>query len=534
MIAGRNESAPVTNVLAASTTRAKVARRVTLVLAAVAAIGQVSTTIYLPSIPELSRSLGVAESTVQLTIVAYLVPFALFQLIAGPIADSRGRRVTLGVGMGLFIAGSLLGAFSWHVAVLFLGRVLQGIGASAGYTVSRAVARDLFEGAHLTRVIGDIALAFALAPGFMPAVGGFANDFLGWRANFGIPAALGLAIVGAVRVFLPETLRSRTPFQAARLARAYAPIARSTRFISFALLSTAPFIGLFAFFAAGPAYTINVIGLTPREFGVLPPIAVCGFLVGLMLSRRMLRSPRAGWTVSLGIGVGLLAAALVFALYRLELLGAAALTACMFTHATGMGIVVPVTTAEAIRPPPGTRIGGTIRFLPPEAGRPWTLSLALLAALYAGGVLAGLPLVLLAPRFASRAALRLRQSWPRTLLAGLAAALAVPAMLLVLLSWTVTVPLGLGIAAAWIFAAALSGPLCAIALGGSLLRLPQAESPAAGFVALAIGMAPVVLVSSVPGAGLTIALLVVVLGTGTLIGLLRPARPTPPAPPPLP
>ncbi len=341
---------PLTDGLAAPVAGGAVARPVRLVRAAGAAIGQVSTTIYLPSIPELSRSLGVAESTVQLTIVAYLAPFALFQLVAGPIADSRGRRVTLAAGMGLFIIGSLLGALSWHPAALFLGRFLQGVGASAGYTVSRAVARDLFEGTQLTRVIGDIALAFALAPGMMPAIGGFANDLLGWRTNFAIPVGFGLAILASILRFLPETLGSKVPFDPRRLARTYTPIARSTRFASFALLSTVPFIGLFAFFAAGPAYTINVVGLSPREFGVLPPLAVCGFLVGLRLSRRMLRGPRAALTVGLGIGVALLSAVLIFSLYRLGILGAAELTLGMFIHATALGIVVPVTSAEAIRP----------------------------------------------------------------------------------------------------------------------------------------------------------------------------------------
>ncbi len=282
--------------------------RVTTVLAAVAAIGQVSTTIYLPSIPELSRSLAVAESTVQLTIVAYLAPFALFQLVAGPVADSCGRRVTLVAGMGLFLVGSLLGALSWHVSALFVGRFLQGVGASAGYTISRAVARDLFEGSQLTSVIGNIALAFALAPGMMPALGGFANDLLGWRANFGLAAIFGLAILVSVLVLLPETLRSRTPFQLGRLARSYAPVIRSARFLSFTLLSTVPFVGLFAFFAAGPAYTINVVGLTPREFGLLPPLAVCGFLVGLKASRHMLRQSRPSWILGPGIGVCLLSA----------------------------------------------------------------------------------------------------------------------------------------------------------------------------------------------------------------------------------
>ena len=326
-------------------------RLVTAVLAAVAAIGQVSTTIYLPSIPALSASLGTSENLVQLTIVTYLVPFALFQLLAGPIADSRGRRATLAVGMALFVVGSCLGALSWHISVLFVGRFLQGVGASAGYTISRAVARDLFEGPQLTRVIGDIALAFALAPGFMPLVGGFANDMLGWRANFAITVAFGTAILAAVLVYLPETLRTRTRLDVARLAGAvYAPIARSTRFLSFAFLSTVPFFGLFSFFTAGPAYTINTLGLTPREFGVLPPMAVCGFLVGLTFSRRMLRSWHAGRMLGIGIGVGLVAAGVIFGLYSFGTLGAAAFTVGMFIHATGMGIVIPLASAEAIRP----------------------------------------------------------------------------------------------------------------------------------------------------------------------------------------
>ncbi|MBN1855540.1 MAG: multidrug effflux MFS transporter [Dehalococcoidia bacterium] len=325
--------------------------RITAILAAVAAVGQVSTTIYLPSIPMMAVQLGTPESLVQLTIVAYLVPFALFQLLAGPVSDSRGRRVTLAWGLGLFILGSGLGALSWNVPILFVARFLQGVGASAGYSVSRAVARDLFEGSDLTRVIGDIALIFALAPGCMPLVGGIANDVLGWRANFAIPVVFGLAILTAVLVFLPETLRSRTRLDVARLAGVvYMPIARSAHFLSFALLSTVPFTGLFAFFAAGPAYTINVVGLTPMQFGMLPPIAVSGVLVGLKLSRRMLRRSRAGQVITLGIVVGLVAAGLILSLHRFGLLDAAALTAGMFIHGVGLGIIVPVTSAEAIRP----------------------------------------------------------------------------------------------------------------------------------------------------------------------------------------
>jgi cytoskeletal protein CcmA (bactofilin family) len=192
------------------------------------------------------------------------------------------------------------------------------------------------------------------------------------------------------------------------------------------------------------------------------------------------------------------------------------------------------TLPEPVRPPTGVRIGGATQFLPPPAGRPWPLAVALIAALYAGGVIAGLPLVGLVPRFSARAATRLRQGWPRCMLAGLAVLFAVPAVCLVAFSWTVTIPLGAVLAVSCAFAAAISAPLCALALGGALRRSPQPETPAPAFAALALGMIPIVLAAALPGSAFTVALLVVVLGTGTLAGLLLPARRLPPSLPPPP
>ncbi len=189
---------------------------------------------------------------------------------------------------------------------------------------------------------------------------------------------------------------------------------------------------------------------------------------------------------------------------------------------------------EPVRPPTGVRIGGGTQFLPPPAGRPWPLAVALFAALYAGGVIAGLPLVGLVPRVSARAATRLRQAWPRCMLAGLAVLFAVPAVCLVAFSWTVTIPLGALLALACAFAAALSAPLCALALGGALRRSPQPETPAAAFATLALGMIPIVLAAALPGSAFSVVLLVTVLGTGALAGLLLPARRGPPAPPPPP
>ncbi len=187
-----------------------------------------------------------------------------------------------------------------------------------------------------------------------------------------------------------------------------------------------------------------------------------------------------------------------------------------------------------IRPDSRVRIGGTLQFREPPDARPWPMVLAMGAAIYAGGVMSGLPLVFVFRRFASRAALRLRRSWPRAMLAGLAAALFIPAAVVISLSWAPTLPLGLVLAAGGGLAAAIAPGICAIAIGGAILRRPHTESPSAGFTALAVGMLPLILAAAVPGAALTVLLSVLFLGTGVLALLVLPERRPPPMPPPPP
>jgi cytoskeletal protein CcmA (bactofilin family) len=184
-----------------------------------------------------------------------------------------------------------------------------------------------------------------------------------------------------------------------------------------------------------------------------------------------------------------------------------------------------------IRPDSRVHIGGTTQYREPPDARPWPMVIALYAAIYAGGVLSGLPLVLIFHRFASRAALRLRRSWPRAMLAGLAAALFIPAAVAISLSWAPTLPLGLVLAAGGGLASAIAPGICAVAIGGAILRRPHTESPSAGFAALAVGMLPLVLAAALPGAALTVLLSILFLGTGVLALLILPARRPPPVPP---
>ena len=68
----------------------------TALLALITALGPVSTDMYLPSMPDIGRAaVGAPPPQVQLTMSAYLIGFAVGQIVYGPFSDRYGRKPVL-------------------------------------------------------------------------------------------------------------------------------------------------------------------------------------------------------------------------------------------------------------------------------------------------------------------------------------------------------------------------------------------------------------------------------------------------------
>src|SRR5690348_7924976 len=61
-----------------------------------------------PSLPAVSQYFHTDKALAQLTITAYILGFGIFQLFAGGISDSFGRKKPFIVAMLVFISASLL------------------------------------------------------------------------------------------------------------------------------------------------------------------------------------------------------------------------------------------------------------------------------------------------------------------------------------------------------------------------------------------------------------------------------------------
>lgn len=320
------------------------------VLAALASVGTLATNILLPSLPQMAGALNVSTSAVTATITIFLLVFALGQLVVGPISDRYGRRIPVIAGFAIFIAGSVWCGLATDLPSLLVGRAIQAAGACSTSVLSRAIARDLFSGTALARVLTMVMIAQAAAPGFSPLLGGGLDYFFGWRSEFvfvGIFALLsGIAFV----VVLGETHNAtRIPLNLLAVTTTYLKLSVNRHFLIPAATVSLIMGALFSMFSAAPRILIEGYGFTPIALGLFFAGTVMVVFGSGMLAARL--TPRFGLerAIRYGLAIACLGGIAIFATAWLHANVVVFIAAsCVFL--LGMGVVNPLGTAQALSP----------------------------------------------------------------------------------------------------------------------------------------------------------------------------------------
>ncbi len=154
-------------------------------------IAALDQTIVSTALPTIGRALGDAQ---QLTwvVTAYLLAATVVTPIYGKLSDLYGRRSTLLVAVGVFVAGSIACALSQTMLVLIIARTFQGLGGGGLISLSQTVIGDVISPKERPRYQAYISGVFVIASLAGPLLGGSVAQHLHWSLIFWINPPIGL------------------------------------------------------------------------------------------------------------------------------------------------------------------------------------------------------------------------------------------------------------------------------------------------------------------------------------------------------
>jgi EmrB/QacA subfamily drug resistance transporter len=158
------------------------------------------------ALPSIQRDLGASLASLEWTVNAYTLSFAVLLVTGGRLGDLYGRRRMFLFGVVVFAASSAAIGLSPNDVALVAGRAVQGIGAAFMMPATLSILTHAFPAEERGRAIGTWAGVSALALAIGPVVGGALTEYVSWRAIFflNLPVA-----VGAVAVTLFAAQESR-------------------------------------------------------------------------------------------------------------------------------------------------------------------------------------------------------------------------------------------------------------------------------------------------------------------------------------
>ncbi|MEV5003742.1 multidrug effflux MFS transporter [Nocardioides sp. LML1-1-1.1] len=268
------------------------------VLAFLSMIGPFSIDTPFPAFAQMGRELPATAGQLQLVVTVYLAAFAAMSVLHGPISDAVGRRPVMVVSMAVYVAASIACAFAPNLVLLLVGRAFQGLSAGGATIVSRTVIRDLFEGATAQRLMSRVAVIFGIAPAIGPIIGGLVLQLGDWPLIFVFQAVLGVALVLAVVLLLPEThpRERRTSLRVGEVLGGLAAVARRPAFHRLAWSTALIFGAQFLYIGGAAIFVVDVLGQGELDFWKLfvPMIGcmmlgswLCGRAAGRITARRL-------------------------------------------------------------------------------------------------------------------------------------------------------------------------------------------------------------------------------------------------------
>lgn len=168
------------------------------------ALNPINSSVIATALVSIAASMHVPVGRTAILISSLYLASAIAQPTAGRLAEEFGPRRVFLVGIGIVLAGGIVGGLAENLPTLVLARILIGVGTSAGYPSAMLLIRRRATALGLTAppgaVLGGLAITSAVTLAIGPAIGGLLVGWFDWRAAFliNVPVAV-LAFTMALR-----------------------------------------------------------------------------------------------------------------------------------------------------------------------------------------------------------------------------------------------------------------------------------------------------------------------------------------------
>jgi EmrB/QacA subfamily drug resistance transporter len=227
------------------------------------------------TIPAISREFHASIPDLQWMSSSYALVYAALLITFGRLSDTLGRRLIFMIGIAAFGAGSIVVGASSGVAVIIVGRVIQGVGAAMASPSTLSILSVSFTGRSRSIAFGIWGATAGAGGALGPLLGGFFTTDFTWRLAFLINVPIAVAAIAGALLLIPESKDETS---------------RHSLDLGGIVLASIGFAALVLGFIEAPTYgwltptTTNTFRLDSLTWATSAPISLSGaaFVVGVV------------------------------------------------------------------------------------------------------------------------------------------------------------------------------------------------------------------------------------------------------------
>lgn len=262
-----------------------------LILGSLTALGPFSIDMYLPGFSGIAKDLNTSVAKVSMSLSSYFIGISAGQLLYGPLLDRFGRKKPLFIGLMVYILASLGCVYVADIDSFIFLRFIQAIGSCAATVASVAMVRDLFPVKDIPKVFSLLMLVLGLSPMLAPTIGGYVTEDYGWHTVFLILMCMGIAIliasqVGLPNSYIPDTSISLKPKP---IISNFFNVLKEPQFYTYAFTGAIAFSGLFTYVAASPIIFMDIYYVDAKTYGWIFAFMSVSFIGSSQLNSLLLK-----------------------------------------------------------------------------------------------------------------------------------------------------------------------------------------------------------------------------------------------------